>query len=653
MLFAIDNVELLKENPDSRFSILSLDFFASGNNLHDTYVSEETLKRTAPSIKKCPLVWKYDGLRDDIGTHSSEETPCGFIPEVTEIIEKKLSDGRIMLSVEAYVWKYYSGQILDFFKRDGDKPISVEIELLDFEEIDNDIVELKDYRFQAITVLGSQVEPAIPLAHAKVLQFAKDYKRDYELEFSKKYESIDFSIPDKVKSNAQKGLALYKELGRGGSPVSLALARHLIKKDTTNDSKIRHMCKVFSGKKFDDIDEDLPSDSYIVFMLYGGTEGYEWSNNVLDLLDEEDDKNLTYFEGEDVMPYENLGEINDALKGIDPPITLGQANSIAAQADAIGVDEDKNGWAIAIANFKETHMVVDGHWVKKEDNDFSAEEEDKNKIVENHKIEKEEKNSVKNQKKDQDKFSLNSSQIIQVLNNSLSDYTYGENKWSKYWVEAFDDDYAYIYDYEDGKQYRAKYGIDDGIGKILLDAKEEVIKGGYKIVGSEELEMSVNENIDVDALVALFEDEEETCGILEAEFGKEDKEKDFAVIINTMYLKVKSLLEINKEFALSNEKLQDFKNTIELERFEFEVNASLKELQETVEIPEKVIKEMREKSSEYDLETIDSWKNDCKAQAFAYAVKQEDKESKEKKIGLPWGKLGNTKKSFWDDLNQK
>ena len=653
MLFTINNVELLKEDPDSRFSILSLDFFASGNNLHDTYVSEETLKRTAPSIKNCPLVWKYDSLRDDIGAHDIEETPCGFIPEIAEIIEKNLSDGRIMLSVKAYVWKYYSGQILDFFKRDGDKPISVEIEVFDFEEIDDDIVELKDYKFQAITVLGSKVEPAIPLAHAKVLQFAKDYKRDYDLEFSRKYESIDFSVPDKVKSNAQKGLELYKELGRGGSPVSLALARHLIKKDITNDSKIRHMCKVFSSKKFDDIDEDLPSDSYIVFMLYGGTEGYDWSNSVANALDEEDDKNLTYFEGEDIMPYENLGEINDALKGIDPKITLGQANLIAAQADAIGVDEDKNGWAIAIANFKKTHMVIDGHWVKREE-DFSGDEEDADidNNIEDHKIEKEEENSVKNQEIKDDNSSLESLQTVEILNSSLSEYTYGEEKFAKYWVEAIDKKYAYIHDHEDEKEYRAKYTIESEDVIVHLDKKEEVIKSKYKVAGEdvEDIAVSVNENIDVDALVALFEDEEEACDILKAEFGKEDKEKDFAVIINTIYLKVKNLFETNKDFASSNEELQKFKDTIEKERFEFEINAALKELQDAVEIPEKVIEEMREKSSEYDLATIDAWRNNCKAQAFAYAVKQEDGKSKETKIGLPWGKIDETKKSFWDDL---
>ena len=48
-----------------------------------------------------------------------------------------------MLSVDAYVWKYYCGQILEFFQRDGDKPISVEIEVFDYEEIDDKVIAFR------------------------------------------------------------------------------------------------------------------------------------------------------------------------------------------------------------------------------------------------------------------------------------------------------------------------------------------------------------------------------------------------------------------------------------------------------------------------------------------------------------------------------
>lgn len=65
------------------------------------------------------------------------------------------------------------------------------------------------------------------------------------------------------------------------------------------------------------------------------------------------------------MPYQTMDEVNEVIKGIDPPVTLLQANKIAEVADSIGND----GWPIAIDAFKKAHTVevVDGEkcWVKK------------------------------------------------------------------------------------------------------------------------------------------------------------------------------------------------------------------------------------------------------------------------------------------------
>jgi len=67
------------------------------------------------------------------------------------------------------------------------------------------------------------------------------------------------------------------------------------------------------------------------------------------------------------MPYSKWDEINPSLKGIKPKISLEQANAIARQAEAIGSDEEKNGWAIAISNFKKSHTVRAGKWIKREE----------------------------------------------------------------------------------------------------------------------------------------------------------------------------------------------------------------------------------------------------------------------------------------------
>ena len=132
-----------------------------------------------------------------------------------------------------------------------------------------------------------------------------------------------------------------------------------------------------------------PSDEYISYMIYGGAEAKEWASALSDKLDEADSKHLSYFGLEVNFPYDKISDANPALKGISPPISLGQANEIAKVADGIGADKD--GWPIAISQFKKSHKVVDGHWVEKDkkmseddvddDEEFSADENGKGEVI--------------------------------------------------------------------------------------------------------------------------------------------------------------------------------------------------------------------------------------------------------------------------------
>ena len=67
------------------------------------------------------------------------------------------------------------------------------------------------------------------------------------------------------------------------------------------------------------------------------------------------------------MPYKSFEDINPALKGIKPKITLAQANIIAKWADAMERAEDgpESAWAAAIAQFKKLYRAEGGKWVKK------------------------------------------------------------------------------------------------------------------------------------------------------------------------------------------------------------------------------------------------------------------------------------------------
>lgn len=182
--FAVEDVRVIDERNDSQFAEVEIDVFASGLNKHDLYISTDNLKRTAKTILLKPLVFIYDRMFDDIGSHDINEVPGGFVPSDTPITFRELPDGRTMMTVFGRIWKRYSGDLLSFFKRDGNlKPVSVEMEVYETKERKDGLTEIIDFCYTAVTILGSLVTPAIPGAQMSVVKFAEEYQTDFEKEF--------------------------------------------------------------------------------------------------------------------------------------------------------------------------------------------------------------------------------------------------------------------------------------------------------------------------------------------------------------------------------------------------------------------------------------------------------------------------------------
>lgn len=574
--FSVENIRLFEDNVDkSNFAVLFVDAFSSGESLNNTYVSDETLKKTAHTILLKPFIFSIDEILDDLYTHSDKSVIGGFVPQNSPLEFKELSDGRLMLSCTVLVWKKYSGKLLDYFIRDGKKKsVSVEIEVYEEKKLPNGVIELLDFCYYAITALGDFVRAAIPDAQA-VLQFSKEYREDFQKEFG--YENINFKIPDSVKKNAQKGLDLYRIYKRGGTSQSLAVARYLVSKDNVDPEKVRRI----SRRKFKNINSFNEDDEeFISNCLWGGMEGWKWAKELSNTLDEIDNKSLSYFEenGGKAMPYKNLKDINPALKGIDPPISLSQANEIAKQADAIGSDKEKNGWAIAISNFKKTHKVEDGKWVKKEKmSKDSLEEASK----ENFEMEEKEVNMAENDEKEKE-----------------------EKEEQK----------------EESPEKEEKETPKE-------EKKEEPEK-------EEKKEYSLNPNLDVSAILAFLKEETEDYEEISHELEKAPEEMNYGLVMGAMYNKMckmkdemAKMSEDSIVYMRENEELKKYKALKEMEEFSLKVDSVLKEIENRTEITIEELESLKEKSKEFSLETFDTWKNFARSKALDFAIKNDKNES--------------------------
>lgn len=103
-----------------------------------------------------------------------------------------------------------------------------------------------------------------------------------------KYDHIDFSPPQGVREEAQKGLEWRREYGRGGTAVGVARARDLGNGTNISPQTARRMKAYFDRHEIDKQGEGwspgqqgFPSAGRIAWALWGGDPGYGWAKKLV------------------------------------------------------------------------------------------------------------------------------------------------------------------------------------------------------------------------------------------------------------------------------------------------------------------------------------------------------------------------------------
>lgn len=114
-----------------------------------------------------------------------------------------------------------------------------------------------------------------------------------------KYDDLDFSIPKGVKAQAEQGLRLRREFGRGGTSVGLGTARYLVSNTTASPEKVRHIAKYFPRHEGDLQTQDSrdylagrtdrATNGVIAWKLWGGNAGQRWSSKLVRAMNKRDE----------------------------------------------------------------------------------------------------------------------------------------------------------------------------------------------------------------------------------------------------------------------------------------------------------------------------------------------------------------------------
>lgn len=195
------------------------------------------------------------------------------------------------------------------------------------------------------------------------------------------------------------------------------------------------------------------------------------------------------------------------------------------------------------------------------------------------------------------------------------------------------------------------------------EAKEEKAEDKKEeIKEKKEENMSLDAYLDVAAMLALLAKETESNEELAAEFAKPEPLRNYGMVMGKMYAKMCKMAKTEEEmgckmaeldqkmaaYAAENEELKKFKADVEAKQFEFETERTLKEIENSVDMPKEEMAALREEAKKFSLENVEGWKNFAKAKAFSFGVKKVDENPGVMRYGMPFAGLPTKKSdSLW------
>lgn len=118
-----------------------------------------------------------------------------------------------------------------------------------------------------------------------------------------------------------------------------------------------------------------------------------------------------------------------------------------------------------------------------------------------------------------EQFSLTSRQFVEICENALKDYKYGENEYQTYYIQDYDENYIYVYNYEQNCCQRVPYSLTEGTISIDISNAKDVIRAGYiEVENQNEKEVAVS----FAKSNELFAKLNESCG--NVKYAKDEQE---------------------------------------------------------------------------------------------------------------------------------
>lgn len=161
---------------DPELAIAKALFLSTRPNSHKFNLSEEVLRKYAPTILGKFLVGNLNIFETDVMSHETEPDIFGYIPLEQQIEFVRAKDGYLDAYVNIVVSKIYATKVYNLFLDDNFRNVSVEMRLMYENEDTKDVAE---FHISGLTVLGRMVNPSVPNAHMEMVRFSQKEADNY------------------------------------------------------------------------------------------------------------------------------------------------------------------------------------------------------------------------------------------------------------------------------------------------------------------------------------------------------------------------------------------------------------------------------------------------------------------------------------------
>jgi hypothetical protein len=156
---------------DPELAIARALFLSTRPNSHGFLLSEEVLRKFAPTILGKFLVGNLNIFETDVMSHEKEPDIFGYIPLEQQVEFVRAEDGYLDAYVNIVVSKIYATKVYNLFLEDNFRNVSVEMRVM---YKDEETKEVSEFNVAGLTVLSKVTNPSVPNAHMEMIRFSQE-----------------------------------------------------------------------------------------------------------------------------------------------------------------------------------------------------------------------------------------------------------------------------------------------------------------------------------------------------------------------------------------------------------------------------------------------------------------------------------------------